>query len=163
MWSNRMSLTGGRRYDTPAIPRVAGVATAVPAHALRQEEVAERGRRVFAGRTAEFERLRPAYANAGIDTRHSCVAIDWYEKRAGWQERNRLYLDHAVPLLQRAAEAALAKAGLQPEAIDGIVLVSTSGIAPPSIDALLMDRMPFRRDVQQIGRDACRDRVGKYG
>src|SRR3546814_11938724 len=119
MWSNRMTLTGGRRYDTPAIPRVAGVATAVPAHALRQEEVAELGRRVFAGRTAEFERLRPAYANAGIETRHSCVALDWYEKRAGWQARNRLYLDNPVPLLQRAPEPPLATTALPPGAPPG--------------------------------------------
>ena len=53
-------------------PHINAIATAVPPHVLHQAEVADRAGHVFTGR--DFERLRPVYANAEIETRHSCTA-----------------------------------------------------------------------------------------
>jgi alkylresorcinol/alkylpyrone synthase len=52
--------------------------------------------------------------------------------------------------LERAADRCLGAAGLAADDIDGIVVVSTTGIATPSLDALLMERMPFRRDCWRL-------------
>jgi len=108
------------------------------------------GRRVFAGKEEQFDRLASAYGNAGIERRYSCVPIEWYEAEHGWKERNRIYLEHAIPLIQQAAETALDRAGLSTTDIDGIVTVSSTGLAVPSLDALLMERMAFRRDAQRL-------------
>ena len=108
------------------------------------------GRRVFAGKEEQFDRLASAYGNAGIERRYSCVPIEWYEAKHGWKERNRIYLEHAVPLIQQAAETVLDRAGLTTTDIDGIVTVSSTGLAVPSLDALLMERMAFRRDTQRL-------------
>ena len=77
-------------------PRLAALATAVPPHALGQEEVARRARLLYAQLGAgDAERLMPVFANSGIERRYSCVPIDWYEQPRGWTERNALYLDHS--------------------------------------------------------------------
>ncbi|MGH6719409.1 MAG: type III polyketide synthase, partial [Alphaproteobacteria bacterium] len=68
----------------------------------------------------------------------------------GFAERNDLYLRHAVELAARAADRALGDAGLDYAGIDAIVAVSSSGIATPSLDALVMERRPFRRDVERL-------------
>lgn len=130
--------------------RMAGLSIANPSHVLRQAEVARRAGELFGGNLASFDRLRPVYENAEINTRYSCVPIEWYQEVHGFGERNSLFLSNAVDLLEQAAEAALDKAGLSVEDIDGIVAVSSSGIATPSLDALLMERMSFRRDVQRL-------------
>lgn len=131
-------------------PRIAALATAVPKHVLDQDAVEKFGKHIFGENAAMFDRLRPIYENAGIKTRYSCVDIDWYGQEHTWPERNDLFLEHAVDLLYVAAERCLEKAELLPSDIDGLVIVSTTGIATPSLDALLMERMPFRRNVQRM-------------
>lgn len=131
-------------------PRILSIATATPPYRLDQNQVMERADELFGGGFDTLERLLPVYGNAAIETRYSCVPMDWYMADHGFGERNRLYLENAVELFEQAAGEALAEAGLTPADIDIIVSVSTTGIATPSLDALLMERMAFRRDVQRL-------------
>ncbi len=133
----------------PAVA-LTGMATAAPPHELRQPEVVRRVRALFGDRRLDIERLLPAFGNAGIETRRSCVPIEWYLSPSNWKARNALFIDNAVELLAEAAEAALAEAGLTCADIDGLVAVSTTGIATPSLEARLMERLPFRRDVARL-------------
>ncbi|MCZ6840149.1 MAG: type III polyketide synthase [Alphaproteobacteria bacterium] len=130
--------------------RIAAVATAVPEHVLHQDEVVARAAEIFAPGVPDFDRFVPVYSNAAVATRHSCVPIEWYSEPHTFSERNALYIHNAVELLEQAAERALAAAKLTPAEIDALVIVSTTGVATPSLDALLLDRMSFRRDVQRL-------------
>src|SRR5712692_9195647 len=130
-------------------PRVAGLVTAVPAYALDQKAVVERVKLLFAG-TAEITRLLPVFANSGIVRRYSPVPLDWFAEPHGWPERNRIYLATAVDLLESAAGRVLDRAGVAVEEIGAIVVVSTTGIATPSLDALLIERMRLPATVQRL-------------
>jgi alkylresorcinol/alkylpyrone synthase len=134
----------------PPVPRLLGLATAVPPFRLRQSDVMAEADRLFDRRTSEIERMLGVFANAGIESRYACVPLDWYEQPHGWAEKNQLYLDNAVALLERASLEALAAAGLGMGRVDGIVAVSTTGLATPSLDALLMERLGFRRDTWRL-------------
>jgi len=57
---------------------------------------------------------------------------------------------HALDLLEKVATKALASAGLAPHDIDVIVTNSTTGLAVPSIDALLINRLEFRETVTRL-------------
>ena len=136
---------------TIAQPRLLSLATAVPPFALGQADIAQRARHIFSdAATSELDRLMPVFANAGIERRYSCVPIEWYARPHGWVERNALYLEHAVALLEAAARAALARARMAADEIDAVVCVSTTGIATPSLDALLMGRLGLRPDVRRL-------------
>jgi alkylresorcinol/alkylpyrone synthase len=126
------------------------VATAVPPHRLPQGEIMAAAPHLFDRPPDELDRLLPTYGNAGIATRYSCVPLDWYFTRHGWKERTRLFAEHAPTLLAEAATRCLASAGVGWERIDSVVAVSTTGIATPSLDALLMERLPFRRDLRRL-------------
>ena len=132
------------------LARLGGIATAVPEHILHQAAVAAGAHQIFSRDFGDFTRMTPVYANAEIDTRHSCVPIEWYYEPHSFTDRNRLYLDNAVQLLAVAAERALTRGKLTFEDIDGIVVASSSGIATPSLDALLMERLQLRRDIQRL-------------
>ena len=134
----------------PRPARLVSLATAVPPFALRQNEVVECARLLFQAQGSNIDRMLPVYDNAGIETRYSCVPLDWYHEPTGWKERNALFVDNAVELLRRAAQDCLARAEVSTERVDTLVTVSTSGIATPSLDARLMEEMPFRRDVQRL-------------
>lgn len=131
-------------------PRLLALGTAVPPYVLHQEEVQRRAAVLFEDAGGVVERLLPVFGNAGIATRYSCVPIEWYETPHGWRERHRLYIDNALVLLERVARDCLAEAGLEPSDIDTLVVVSTTGIATPSLDAMLMDRLGFRRDLERL-------------
>jgi len=132
------------------IPRLIALATAVPPFDLPQEEVAARAATLFAPTEGGFHRLAPIYCNALIEQRHACVPLDWFVDDHGFRERNALFLHHATDLLAEAAGKALDEAGLEAGDIDTIVAVCTSGIATPGLDARLMERLAFRRDVQRL-------------
>ena len=131
-------------------PCLISLATAIPRFEIGQSEVQALGKRLFKQRPKTFERLSGAYSNAGIERRYSCVPIEWYEQEHGWKDRTKLFVENALELLTSAATEALKEAELSPDEIDGLVTVSSTGIAVPSLDALLMERMPFRRDVQRL-------------
>jgi alkylresorcinol/alkylpyrone synthase len=122
------------------LPRLAAIATAVPSHRLDQGNVVARVEQLF-GRAPDFERLIPVYANSGIDCRYSVVPFAWFDEPHGWADRNRAYVEGALDLIEVAAGRALDKAGIGLGEIGGVVTVSTTGIATPSLDALLIERL----------------------
>ena len=132
-------------------PRLLSLATAVPPYALGQSDVSLRAKHLFAeSAVADLDRLMPVFANAGIDRRYSSVPLDWYEEEHGWPERNNLYLESSVALLEQVARDAMNLANVAAAEIDTIVVVSTTGIATPSLDAMVMGRLGLRRDVHRL-------------
>lgn len=133
-----------------ATPHLESLAVAVPPVEIRQQDIAAAAGSVFSGRPETFERLRPIYANAGIEKRNSSVPLSWYLQPHGWRERHDLFVESAVGLLRRAASDCLNQANVEAARVDGIVVVSTTGMTAPSLDARLMEHMDFRRDVQRL-------------
>lgn len=126
------------------------VADAFPPHRLKQEDVVGLCREVFSDRAELFERLEDAYRNAGIEYRSSCVPLDWYRETHSWPERANLYERNAIDLLETAASTALNDAGLSAEEVDTVVVVSTTGVSTPSLDAHLLNRLGFRSDINRL-------------
>lgn len=131
-------------------PRIRAVATATPPHRFTQESTRDAARSIFAGRLRDFDRLAPVFTNAGIDARNASAPLDWFAQPRGWRERNALYLATAVDVLERAAWSALERARLGPADIDAVVAVSSTGVATPSLDALVAARMGLRPDVRRM-------------
>lgn len=126
------------------------LATAVPPHVVEQQEAKARAREAFGGNKALFDRLSGVFDNAGIARRHIVAPQDWYMKSHGWHDRNAVYLEASEQLFIDAATAAIEKAGLKPEQIDGVVAVSTTGIATPSLEARVHGRIGLREDVRRV-------------
>lgn len=128
---------------------IAGTATALPAHRYAQAEI-----------TAAFGRLLPdddARARAvrlheatGVSTRHLALPLEDYPRLAGFGAANDAFLTHGTDLAQAALERALAAAGLGPRDVDLLVTVTVTGVATPSIDARLVNRLGLRTDVKRV-------------
>ena len=131
-------------------PTILSVATAVPRFRLTQADVAIAAAQVFDRDRSDIERLMPVFDNAGVTTRYSSVPMDWYFRQHGWRERNKLYLENAIDLLHKAAVEALAEAGRKPSDIAAVVVASTTGIATPSLDAMLLNRMELPPSIVRL-------------
>src|SRR5215203_4377130 len=126
------------------------LATALPPYIVGQAEAKAKARELFGGRKQLFDRLSGVFDNAGIIRRHTVAPIEWYEGHHGWKERNRLYLDASDALFREVASEAIARAGLEPNEIDGVVAVSTTGIATPSLDARNGPAIGLRNDIRRV-------------
>ena len=126
------------------------LATALPPYIVNQNEAKAKARELFGGRKDLFDRLATVFDNAGIDQRHTVAPIDWYGGDHGWQSRNSLYLDASDALFREAATNAIERSGLEPSDIDGVVVVSTTGIATPSLDARNGPLLGLRDDIRRV-------------
>ncbi len=126
------------------------VATAVPPHTLEQDAVAAFARQVYARSFARYPKLADVYRNAGIERRYSVRPLDWFAAPHDWRERTQAYLDGAGALFVEAANAALARAGLNARDVDVIVTVSSTGIATPSLEARVGSDMGFRPSALRV-------------
>ncbi len=122
----------------------------MPPFPVTQEGAKATGRALFAGRKALFDRLSGVFDNAGIDERQLVAPLAWYGENHGWGERNRTYLAAADALFLEAARGAIERAGIGADEIDGIVTVSTTGIATPSLDARNAVALGLRPDVSRV-------------
>ena len=130
-------------------PRLVALATAVPEHVARQEDVADFARHLFADVMDSDERVDALFEHANIEKRHLCVPIEWFGVDHDFGEKNDLYVEHGLRLGCEAARGALAEAHLEPGDVDHLVFVSSTGVATPSLDARLANALGLRDDVKR--------------
>jgi alkylresorcinol/alkylpyrone synthase len=149
-----VSLAAGRQPverpgNVQSVPLLS-LATAVPPYRVSQAEAKAKARELFSGRPALFDRLQGVFDNAGIDGRDLVAPVGWYEREHRWEARNGLYLDAAQSLFVEVASKAIAAAGLTPDQIDGVVSVSTTGIATPSLEARAGPQVGLRANAKRV-------------
>jgi alkylresorcinol/alkylpyrone synthase len=76
--------------------------------------------------------------------------VDAYYKLTKWGEFNDAWIKCAQELGQEAICRALVGAGLAPQDIDALFVVSVTGIASPSLDARLVNRMGLNPRIKRI-------------
>lgn len=128
---------------------IEAVGTAVPRYRLRQSEAKQLAARLFNATSLATERYLTVFDHAAIDERYVCVPPEWFEMARPLSEKNRLYVQAAGELGVQAVERCLAMAGRSADEIDHLIVVSSTGLATPSLDAHFINRMPFRNDVRR--------------
>src|SRR5271167_1539788 len=129
--------------------RIAGVASAFPRQYYHQKEIAEALKRHWGSRLDNpkvFERL---LARVGVDGRHLALPIQSYDDLTTWGKSNSAWIEVAEDLAEQSLCRALTRAGLCEADLDAIFFVSVTGLASPSIDARLMNRMNLRPDIKR--------------
>ena len=134
----------------PLRAKLLSLATAVPEHELRTEDVIVEATKIFGGRHEDFDRMMPVYANTGINMRYSVCSYDWFREEQGWPERSEAFITGASHLFGVVSARALEQAGLDASQIDSIVMISSTGIATPTIEARVMSELGFRDDVNRV-------------
>ena len=126
------------------------VATASPPFSVRQADVAALAGEIFASRYEDFARLSLVFATSGIETRQAVQPLDWYRQPLGWPERTAAFMAGGEALFIAAAGRALAAAGLSGADVDTVVMVSSTGVATPSLEARVSAAMGFRTDISRV-------------
>ena len=129
--------------------QIASVGTSFPPHRYTQTEIAEVLVARWGDKLPEPRLLTRLHANCGVNTRYFVLPIERYPELVGFKQTNDEWITAAVDLGQQAIERALAPLGLTPADISAIFFASVTGIASPTIDARLINRMPFPTSVKR--------------
>lgn len=130
--------------------RIQSVATAVPPHRLPQTELRDFAGRFFAEDFPALPRLLRVFDNAGVDERQLMRPLPWFDSARPFPEKNDAYVETALDLSERAATEALRRAGSVGSELGAIVFVSTTGLATPSLDAELVQRLDLPRSIARV-------------
>jgi alkylresorcinol/alkylpyrone synthase len=132
-------------------PEVAAVELAVPTHRYRQEDITAAFADVCLPHDATARQvLHKISGNAGVRTRHLALPLEDYRALDGFTASNRAWLECAVELGARSLQGALDRAGVAPEDVDLIAGTTVTGLAVPSLEALLAQRVGLREDVRRL-------------
>ena len=129
---------------------IAAVAPVVPDHRYAQGEITEVFARLVAPDGERRGLLNRVHASAGVEHRHLAIPLDDYARLDSFGAANDTFIRVGADLGERAVAAALRQAGLSPSDVDVILATSVTGVAAPSLDALLVTRLGLRTDVKRI-------------
>lgn len=129
--------------------RIAASATALPKYRISQTLLKEICRTLFQGHP-RLKALLAMFEHSGVEERYFAFPLDYYLNGHTFAERNFDYIREARRLGSLVARQALKQAGYTSRDIDQFYFVTTTGLATPSIDALLVSDLGFRRDVLRV-------------
>ena len=130
------------------MPRIAAAATALPPHVISQAEARAACERIYAGNPALLRLLR-VFDHSGVETRHFAFPQEYYLSDRSFEQRNADFIEQGSLLAERAARTCLERAGLRADQVDHFFLVTTTGLATPSLDALVAPRLGLRPDARR--------------
>lgn len=128
---------------------IASVGTAFPPHRYTQAEIAHTLVTRWGDKLPEPRLLTRLHANCGVKTRYFVLPIERYPELNGFQQTNDEWITAAVALGEQAVCNALTPLGLTAADVSAIFFASVTGIASPTIDARLINRMPFPTHVKR--------------
>jgi alkylresorcinol/alkylpyrone synthase len=139
----------GRVTGARNAPVVRAVGRALPKHYADQETLITAFREAWAGAHFNVERLEDLHRAVQVSGRHLAVPIERYKQLSSFAHRNEVWTEVAADLGEEAVRSAVSRCGLEPRQIDHLFFVTTTGIATPSIDARLVNRLGLRPNVRR--------------
>lgn len=130
--------------------RIASVASAFPEHYYDQQVLTEALKNDWRHRLPNPAILDRLDESMKVEGRYLCRTLDFYESLTTWGQANNAWIEHALELGERALCKALHAAGMKPKDLSAIYVTSVTGIAAPSIDARLVNRIGLSTNIKRV-------------
>jgi alkylresorcinol/alkylpyrone synthase len=137
------------------MPKILSVSTVNPPHKIMQEDTVHIVKDLFKTSFDNIERMLKVFENGQIESRYFCVPKDWFTKDHSLKERNDLYISLATDFGKEVIQQCLnnekmLKQSISYENIDAIFFISSTGFSTPSIEARIMNKLPFKIHTKRI-------------
>jgi alkylresorcinol/alkylpyrone synthase len=136
-----------------AAPAILAAATALPPNVIEQESIATLLKALWGDKYDQSRRWRSTFEqiqrSVRIDRRYLALPVSEYPALDSFAKTNAAYTRVAPELGAAAAQSALAAAGMTARDVDHLFFVTGTGIATPSLDARIVNRLGMRSDVRR--------------
>jgi alkylresorcinol/alkylpyrone synthase len=130
--------------------RIAAVGSALPENYYDQETLLAAFREQWAERYFNLDRLEKLHRNVLVGGRHLALPMEEYPKIENWGQANDHWIRGAEELGAKAMITALDRADIALDEVDTLYFTTVTGIATPSIDARLMNRLGLPSRVKRV-------------
>ncbi len=135
-----------RESDHPALR---AIGRALPSHYYDQQVLSAALWEEWGGDDDGRRRFERIHRAVGVRGRHLALPLEEYRVLGTFARANEAWVHAATDLSESAIRLALCRAGLEPRDVDHIFFTTVTGIASPSIDAKLINRLGMRADVKR--------------
>ncbi|MDE3169947.1 MAG: type III polyketide synthase, partial [Acidobacteriota bacterium] len=130
--------------------RIAGIGSAFPKHYYDQDVLVTALKNDWRHRLPNPDILDRLDESMKVDGRYTARTIEFYENMNRWGQANDAWIEVGLTIGEQALCRALALAGVEPGELNAIFVTSVTGIAAPSLDARLVNRMGLSRNIKRI-------------
>ena len=138
--------------STISHPAIAGLGCSLPEHRLSQEHCYDVLCRLWDDRGLEYDRewVEYFFEAVGVDQRHVALPPEAYADITGFGDSNDAYIEAGTDLGAEAVASALEEASVAVEEVDAIFTTTVTGVASPSLDAKIVNRLGLARDIRRV-------------
>ena len=129
--------------------RIISAASAFPKHYYPQQVMTAALKGYWNGRLENPQFLERLHARAGVDGRHLALPLTDYYGLNTWGDFNRAWFKAAEELGSQALCRSLARSGIDRSRIGALLFMSITGVASPSVDGRLINRMGLSPNVRR--------------
>src|SRR5438105_400926 len=129
--------------------QIISASSAFPKHYYPQAVLLQALEKYWGADLEKPQLLRRLHRNTGVDGRYLALPVQAYPKLSRWGEINDLWIEAALELGKQAICRALTYAGLSVRDLSAFFFTSVTGIASPSIDALLINRIGLSPNIRR--------------
>ncbi len=143
-----------RSLETKKPMKILAAESALPPHYYPQEVLIEAFRSHWGKRLERFDILERLHAATQVDGRYLSLPLTSYPLKS-WGEANDQWIATSLALGQEAICRAMCRAGvdgapIKPESIGAFFFVSVTGVASPSIEGRLINRMNLSPQTKRV-------------
>ena len=130
--------------------RIASVASAFPKNRYDQYVLLAALKKHWGPKMENPQFIERLHGRVGVDTRNLALTIEEYEALANWKQANDHWISIATDLGAEALAAACVRAGYDLKKLGAIFFVSVTGVASPSIDARIVNRLSLSPQIKRV-------------
>ena len=129
--------------------KIAGAGSAFPQHVFSQQAITAALQELWRERLENPALLERLHSRCGVERRHMVLPLEAYPAVDTFGKANDIWIEHAQRLGKDAICRAITPSGIRPSEIAALYVMSVTGVASPSLDARLANRMGLSPNVKR--------------
>lgn len=130
--------------------RILSAASAFPNHVYEQQAITATLEKFWGQHLEQPKLLHRLHGRTGVARRHLALPLESYAEIDTWGKANSVWIEEAERLGAAAICRAITPLGLRPRDVDTLFFTSVTGIASPSIDARLINRIGLSPNLKRM-------------
>ncbi|RPI82266.1 MAG: type III polyketide synthase [Chloroflexi bacterium] len=137
-------------FDISNNPRIVSVASCFPPYYYSQQELTNALIERLPLSPQKAARLKQFHENVEVQGRYLALPREEYDNLSGFAARNDAWIDSALKLGQDTLATVMEKGQISPKDVSLLATTTITGIAVPSLEARLMNKITFPKDMKRM-------------
>lgn len=132
------------------MPSILDITTVLPDNGYTQDELIGALEKMWTHKSFNFARVEQIHKNVQVKKRYLSLPIERYKEFSGFGEKNKAWIETATNLCEKACLEMFETHSIDPKSVKLMMSSTVTGISVPSVEARLMNRLPFDPHTKRV-------------